>query len=92
VDGRLQFPRLVPRLGSYGVPDYIERLYRGEGHSPSCAIGVTCASALLVSETLRAVREGPEALVCWPQYVYMDLYDHEYHIGTIPAPTETNPK
>lgn len=81
-DGKLELQRMVPRLGSYLIAEYVERCLRGEGHAPTCVVGATAASALIVSETVRYVLHGASALTCWPEHVYVDYYDRIYEPAT----------
>lgn len=82
-DGRLELAGLLPRLGSYMVPRYVEACLRGEGHAPTCVIGATSAAGMMVSELMRGVLLGRRAMVSWPEFLYVDFFDHQYIRGTM---------
>ena len=84
-DGRIDLSTIVPRLGSYFVPEFIDACFAGRGHAPTCVIGATMASALMVSEVMRGVLLGKHAMTVWPDYVYVDLFDHVYVRGNLAA-------
>jgi molybdopterin/thiamine biosynthesis adenylyltransferase len=74
-DGGIDFPKIVPRLGSYILSDYVERCFDGTGHIPTCGIGAITASAMIVSEIMRGVILGNDSMANWPQYLYSDFFD-----------------
>ncbi|MBJ6764197.1 ThiF family adenylyltransferase [Myxococcaceae bacterium JPH2] len=84
-DGRIDLPKIIPHLGSYMLQEYMDACYQGRGHAPTCVIGATTAAGLMVSEIMRGVMLGPSEMVSWPEYLYVDLFDHRYVRGTIPA-------
>ncbi|MCP3101379.1 ThiF family adenylyltransferase [Myxococcus sp. K15C18031901] len=77
-DGRIDLPAIIPHLGSYMLPDYMEACYAGRGHAPTCVVGATTAAGMMVSELMRGVMLGPRAMVSWPEYLYVDFFDHCY--------------
>jgi molybdopterin/thiamine biosynthesis adenylyltransferase len=77
-DGRVDLPALIPHLGSYMLPEYMDACYQGRGHAPTCVVGATTAAGMMVSELMRGVMFGPRAMVSWPEYLYVDLFDHRY--------------
>ncbi|CAM3909762.1 thiamine biosynthesis protein ThiF [Corallococcus sp. ZKHCc1 1396] len=82
-DGRIDLPKIIPHLGSYMLQEYMDACYQGKGHAPTCVIGATTAAGLMVSEIMRGVMLGPRAMVSWPEYLYVDLFDHRYVRGSL---------
>lgn len=80
-DGRIALSRLVPRVASYVIPEFVEDCFAGRGHSPTCVIGATTAAAMMVTELLRGLLLGKEAMTMWPEYLYVDFFDHVYQRG-----------
>ncbi len=77
-DGRIDLPAIIPHLGSYMLQEYMDACYQGQGHAPTCVVGATTAAGMMVSELMRGVMLGPRAMVSWPEYLYVDLFDHRY--------------
>jgi molybdopterin/thiamine biosynthesis adenylyltransferase len=77
-DGRIDLPAIIPHLGSYMLQEYMDACYQGQGHAPTCVVGATTAAGMMVSELVRGVMLGPRAMVSWPEYLYVDLFDHRY--------------
>ncbi|QSQ27452.1 ThiF family adenylyltransferase [Pyxidicoccus parkwayensis] len=77
-DGRIDLPAIIPHLGSYMLQEYMDACYRGTGHAPTCVVGATTAAGMLVSELMRGIMLGARAMVSWPEYLYVDLFDHRY--------------
>ena len=90
-DGRINFQNIVPRLGSYFIQKYVDQCFRGQGHVPTCAIGATMASAMMVSELMRGIVIGKKEMLTWPEYLYIDLFDHEYIHGKFPTSLQKAP-
>jgi tRNA threonylcarbamoyladenosine dehydratase len=83
-DGRLDLGRIAPRVGSYFVPEVLAACLGGQGHVPTCGIGATLASALVVSEIVRGVVFGRGEMVAFPECVYLDLLDGVFLRGRLP--------
>ncbi|MFP2912803.1 ThiF family adenylyltransferase [Pyxidicoccus sp. 3LFB2] len=77
-DGRIDLPAIIPHLGSYMLQEYMDACYQGQGHAPTCVVGATTAAGMMVSELVRGVMLGPRAMVSWPEYLYVDFFDHRY--------------
>ncbi|MCY1014927.1 ThiF family adenylyltransferase [Pyxidicoccus sp. MSG2] len=77
-DGRIDLPAIIPHLGSYMLQEYMDACYQGTGHAPTCVVGATTAAGMMVSELMRGVMHGPRAMVSWPEYLYVDFFDHRY--------------
>lgn len=77
-DGRIDLPAIIPHLGSYMLQEYMDACYQGTGHAPTCVVGATTAAGMMVSELMRGVLLGARAMVSWPEYLYVDLFDHRY--------------
>ncbi|XSF00280.1 ThiF family adenylyltransferase [Pseudomyxococcus flavus] len=75
-DGRIDLPAIIPHLGSYMLREYMDACYQGRGHAPTCVVGATSAAGMMVTELTRAVMHGPRAMVSWPEYLYVDFFDH----------------
>ncbi|AKQ67195.1 ThiF domain protein [Myxococcus hansupus] len=75
-DGRIDLPAIIPHLGSYMLREYMDACYQGRGHAPTCVVGATSAAGMMVTELVRAVMHGPRAMVSWPEYLYVDFFDH----------------
>ncbi|MCE9667185.1 ThiF family adenylyltransferase [Myxococcus stipitatus] len=84
-DGRVDLPAIIPHLGSYMLPDYMEACYAGRGHAPTCVVGATTAAGMMASELMRGVMLGPRAMVSWPEYLYVDFFDHCYVRASAPV-------
>jgi hypothetical protein len=82
-DGRIDLPAIIPHLGSYMLQEYMDACYQGRGHAPTCVVGATTAAGMMVSELVRGALLGPRAMVCWPEYLYVDLFDHRYVRGSV---------
>ena len=80
-DGKINFPSVVPRTGSYMSREVLDRHFAGQGYAPTCTIGATTASALMVSEIMRGILNGPRAMTSWPECIYVDHHDHVYFRG-----------
>ncbi|MEY2934807.1 MAG: hypothetical protein RL033_5556 [Pseudomonadota bacterium] len=74
-DGRIDLASAVPRLGSYFLKEFLEDCFAGRGHSPTCVIGATTASAMMVTEVLRGLLLGKQAMTTWPECLYVDFFD-----------------
>ncbi|WP_338867020.1 ThiF family adenylyltransferase [Myxococcus stipitatus] len=88
-DGRVDLPAIIPHLGSYLLQDVMASCYAGRGHAPTCVVGATTAAGMMVSELMRGVMLGARAMVSWPEYLYVDLFDHRYvraAAGRTPVP------
>jgi tRNA threonylcarbamoyladenosine dehydratase len=77
-DGRIDLARLVPRVGSYVIREIAEECFAGRGHAPTCVVGATTAAAMMVTEMMRGILLGKQSMVSWPDYLYVDLFDHVY--------------
>lgn len=75
-DGRIDLPAIVPHLGSYMLREYMDACYQGRGHAPTCVVGATSAAGMMATELVRAVMHGPRSMVSWPEYLYVDFFDH----------------
>lgn len=82
-DGRIDLPAIIPHLGSYMLQEYMDACYQGRGHAPTCVVGATTAAGMMVSELVRGALLGPRAMVSWPEYLYVDLFDHRYVRGSV---------
>ena len=85
-DGRLNLASAVPQLGSYFVKDFAEACFAGRGHAPTCVIGATTASAMMVTEIIKGLLLGKKAMTTWPEYLYMDFFDQTFVRGTFAGP------
>ncbi len=81
--GQIDFPKIVPRLGSYVIQEFMDKCFKGQGHAPTCAIGATMASALMTTEIIKAITLGTETLTKWPDYTYIDLIDRVFLKDTL---------
>ncbi|WP_240358804.1 ThiF family adenylyltransferase [Myxococcus vastator] len=90
-DGRIDLPAIIPHLGSYMLREYMDACYQGRGHAPTCVVGATSAAGMMVTELTRAVMWGPRSMVSWPEYLYVDFFDHRFVRGTA-AQAHTTPR
>ena len=86
-EGKIDFPKLVPHLGSYIISEYMDACFQGRGHAPTCVIGATTAAGMMVSEVMRGILLGKEHMTSWPEYLYVDFFDHVYKKGKIAIPS-----
>jgi hypothetical protein len=77
-DGRLDLARAIPRIGSYVLQESLDACFQGRGHAPTCVIGATTASALMIGEIMRGLLLGKESMTCWPEYLYIDFVEHVF--------------
>ncbi|MCP3161581.1 ThiF family adenylyltransferase [Myxococcus qinghaiensis] len=89
-DGRVDLPAIIPHLGSYLLQDAMDACFEGRGHAPTCVVGATTAAGMMVSELMRGVMLGARAMVSWPEYLYVDLFDHRYVRAAV-RPKKTQP-
>lgn len=82
-DGRIDLPKIIPALGGYTVREYWDACFAGRGHAPTCIIGATTAAGMMVSEIMRGVLLGRNQMVSYPEYLYVDLFDHRYIRGSV---------
>jgi molybdopterin/thiamine biosynthesis adenylyltransferase len=74
-DGSLNLASAVPKVGSYFIKEFLDACFAGRGHGPTCVIGATTASAMMVTEVLKGLLLGKQAMTTWPEYLYVDLFD-----------------
>ena len=77
-DGRLDLASAIPRTGSYFIQETLDACFQGRGHAPTCVIGATTASALMIGEIMRGLLLGKESMTSWPEYLYIDFVDHVF--------------
>ncbi|MFY1825093.1 ThiF family adenylyltransferase [Myxococcus fulvus] len=77
-DGRVDLPAIIPHLGDYLHQAAMEACFAGKGPAPTCVVGATTAAGMMVSELMRGVMLGAHTMVSWPEYLYVDLFDHRY--------------
>lgn len=82
-DGRIDLPKIVPGLGSYVVQEYWDACFAGRGHAPTCVLGATTAAGMMVGEMMRGILLGRDQMVSYPEYLYVDLFDHRYVRGPV---------
>ncbi|MCU1496589.1 MAG: ygdL1 [Acidimicrobiales bacterium] len=82
-DGRIDLDKFVPRVPSYAVQQYWDACIAGRGPAPTCAIGATTAAGMIVTEIVRGLQLGRSEMVSYPEYLYVDLYDHVYVRGSV---------
>ncbi|MER6170006.1 ThiF family adenylyltransferase [Streptosporangium sp. NPDC001681] len=82
-DGRIDLPKIIPRLGDYVVQKHWDACFAGRGHAPTCVIGATTAAGMMVSEIMRAILLGRDQMVSYPEYLYVDFFDHHYVRGSV---------
>jgi molybdopterin/thiamine biosynthesis adenylyltransferase len=82
-EGKYRWDLLAPATGSYMLKEYLDACFRGKGHAPTCVIGATSASALMVSEIMRGVILGKQEMVSYPEFIYVDFVDHRYVRGDV---------
>lgn len=83
-DRRIDLYRLVPRVSTCFDPEVIRDCVAGRGHAPTCVVGATTASAMMISEIVRYLRFGKGGLTLWPHYLHADFYDYVYEKGCFP--------
>ena len=81
-DGRIDLASAVPNLGSYFVKEFADACFAGRGHAPTCVIGATTASAMMVTEIIKGLLLGKKAMTTWPEYLYMDFFDQTFVRGS----------
>lgn len=91
-DGKINLPSIIPKLGSYVIEEYFDACFEGRGHAPTCVVGATTASAMMISEIMRGILLGKEDMTSWPDYLYVDFFDHHYQQGTTQYPYTADPK
>ncbi|KAA9377729.1 ThiF family adenylyltransferase [Microbispora amethystogenes] len=82
-DGRIDLPKIIPGLGGYVVQEYWDACFAGRGHAPTCVVGATTAAGMTVSEIMRAVLLGRDQMVSYPEYLYVDFFEHRYVRGSV---------
>ncbi|MFP2924761.1 ThiF family adenylyltransferase [Pyxidicoccus sp. 3LG] len=91
-DGRIDLPAIIPHLGSYMLQEYMDACYQGRGHAPTCVVGATTAAGMVASELVRGVMLGPRAMVSWPEYLYVDFFDHRYIRASVRPGRQRQPR
>lgn len=81
-ESRLDLRRLIPRVSNCFQPEAVRRCLTGEGHAPTCVVGATTASAMLISEIVRYLRFGLPGITLWPNYLHVDFHDYVYQRGS----------
>jgi molybdopterin/thiamine biosynthesis adenylyltransferase len=78
--------RILPVVPSYAGTamsmDMIQEIIAGQRPVPTCSIGVGLASILAASEAISIILRRKE-IVKAPQYIYIDLLDQKFIIGTV---------
>ncbi|XVQ83001.1 ThiF family adenylyltransferase [Microbispora siamensis] len=82
-DGRIDLPKIIPGLGSYVVQEHWDACFAGRGHAPTCIVGATTAAGMMVSEIMRGILLGRDQMVSYPEYLYVDFFDHRYIRGSV---------
>ncbi len=78
--------RILPVVPSYASTamsmDMLQEIIAGQRPIPTCSIGVGLASILAASEAINIILRRKE-IVKAPQYIYIDLLDQKFIIGTV---------
>jgi molybdopterin/thiamine biosynthesis adenylyltransferase len=78
--------RLLPVMPSYITAamsfDMLPGILAGQRPVPTCSVGVGLASILAASEAINIILRRKE-IVKAPQYIYIDLLDQKFIIGTV---------
>jgi molybdopterin/thiamine biosynthesis adenylyltransferase len=73
--GKFRLQTLIPEMPSYMDAETLKRLEAGEGHAPTCVVGATSCSSLMLSELVRFVDLGPSSCVDFPHYRWVDFLE-----------------
>lgn len=76
--------RVAPVIPSYAnkfSPDIIEEIISGERPGPTTSIGTGLASVLTANETIKVILKRQD-IVKIPQYIYVDLMDRRFIVGS----------
>jgi molybdopterin/thiamine biosynthesis adenylyltransferase len=78
--------RILPVVPSYATAamsfDMLQGIIAGKRPVPTCSVGVGLASILAASEAINIILRRRE-IVKAPQYIYIDLLDQKFIIGTV---------
>jgi molybdopterin/thiamine biosynthesis adenylyltransferase len=78
--------RILPVVPSYATAamslDMLQGIIAGQRPVPTCSVGVGLASILAASEATNIILRRKE-IVQAPQYIYIDLLDQKFVIGTV---------
>jgi len=78
--------RILPVVPSYANTamslDMLHEIIAGQRPVPTCSVGVGLASILAASEAINIILRRKE-IVKAPQYIYIDLLDQKFIIGTV---------
>jgi len=78
--------RILPVVPSYATTamslDMLRGIIAGQRPVPTCSVGVGLASILAASEATNIIL-GRKEIVKAPQYIYIDLLDQKFIIGTV---------
>ena len=78
--------RILPIMPSYATTamslDMMQGIIAGQRPVPTCSVGVGLASILAASEATNIILRRKE-IVKAPQYIYIDLLDQRFIIGTV---------
>lgn len=79
--------RVLPVVPSYATTaislDIMQEIIAGMRPVPTCSIGVGLASILAANEAVNIILRRKEIIKA-PQYIYVDLLDQKFIIGTMP--------
>ena len=78
--------RILPVVPSYATAaissDMLQEIIAGQRPVPTCSVGVGLASIIAASEATNIILRRKE-IVKAPQYIYVDLLDQTFIIGTV---------
>jgi len=78
--------RILPVVPTYAnaamSKDMMQEIIAGRRPIPTCSVGVGLASILAASEAVNILLRRKE-IVRAPQYLYVDLLDHKFLVGTV---------
>ena len=74
-EGRVDLRKLVPRMPSYVLQEQVAACLARKGYAPTCVVGATTASALMVTEIIRGLVLGVDQMAFWPASIYVDHFD-----------------
>ena len=81
VNGHIDLDSIVPGFGSYMDAQALRDCTVGKSHVPTCVIGATLASGLLVSEMIRVLKSGQQSLRVYPEFTSIDFLDQKLRLG-----------
>ena len=77
-EGRVDLRKLIHKLPSYAIQEQAAACLAGKGYAPTCVVGATTASALMVTEIIRGLVLGVDQMASWPEGICVDYFDRYF--------------